>query len=253
MNSILVYAAGSLRLAFTPLLAAFQAQTGEAVEAVFGPAGLLRQRIEDGERPQLFASANLAHPQRLADLGMAGETRLFARNRLCATVRNIPALTEPPLLAALCDPRWRLATSTPGADPSGDYALQLFERIECGQRGQGAALRSRALALVGAADSAPIPPGRLAAEYLIGSGRADIFLGYASYAPALAAYPGLAVRQFEPPLAVMADYGLCLLDARAQRLADFILARQGQDILQRQGFLTTYPASVASANENRPG
>ncbi|WP_242502695.1 hypothetical protein [Serratia sp. 1D1416] len=45
------------------------------------------------------------------------------------------------------------------------------------------------------------------------------------------------MRQFEPPLAVMADYGLCLLDARAQRLADFILAEQGQEILRRNGFL----------------
>ncbi|MGO2465125.1 MAG: substrate-binding domain-containing protein, partial [Serratia proteamaculans] len=57
MSNILLFAAGSLRGAFGPLLAAFQAQTGEAVEAVFGPAGLLRQRIEAGERPHIFASA----------------------------------------------------------------------------------------------------------------------------------------------------------------------------------------------------
>ncbi|CAI0817209.1 substrate-binding domain-containing protein [Serratia ficaria] len=237
MTDILLYAAGSLRLAFAPLLAAFQAQSGAAVEAVFAPAGLLCRRIENGERPQLFASANLAHPQRLAALGMAQPVTVFARNRLCATVRNIPPLTERPLAETLCDPRWRLATSTPGADPSGDYAQQLFERIERREPGQGEALRLRALALVGGEHSAPIPSGRLAAEYLIDSGLADIFLGYASYAPALAAYPALAVRQFEPPLAVMADYGLCLLDARAQRLADFILAEQGQEILRRNGFL----------------
>ncbi|MGY5954978.1 hypothetical protein ACUY4R_003798 [Kosakonia sp. BK9b] len=42
-------AAGSLKRAFTPLLAAFSEQYGVAVEASFGPAGLLRERIEAGE------------------------------------------------------------------------------------------------------------------------------------------------------------------------------------------------------------
>lgn len=150
MSNLLLFAAGSLRVAFGPLLAAFQAQTGEVVDAVFGPAGLLRQRIEAGERPHVFASANLAHPQRLVDLHLSPRVQTFARNRLCATVRNSAGLTERPLLEVLLDSRWRVATSTPGADPSGDYALQLFERIESLLPGQGTALRQRALALVGA-------------------------------------------------------------------------------------------------------
>ncbi|HGE8461635.1 substrate-binding domain-containing protein [Serratia nevei] len=237
MSDILLFAAGSLRLAFAPLLSAFQRHAGQKVTAEFGPAGLLRQRIENGERPQLFASANVAHPQRLADLGMAGAVQIFARNRLCVTVRNVPALTERPLPEVLFDPHWRLATSTPGADPSGDYAQRLFERCEQYWPGQGEALRRRALPLVGGMDSAPVPAGRLAAEYLIGGGQADIFLGYASYAPALAAYPTLAVRPLAPPLDIEADYGLCLLDDGAQRLAAFILSEQGQEILSRHGFM----------------
>ena len=217
MSDILLFAAGSLRLAFAPLLSAFQRRAGQKVTAEFGPAGLLRQRIENGKRPQLFASANVAHPQRLVDL--------------------VPSLTERPLPQVLFDPHWRLATSTPGADPSGDYALQLFERCEQYWPGQGEALRRRALPLVGGRDSAPVPAGRLAAEYLIAGGQADIFLGYASYAPALAAYPTLAVRPLAPPLDIEADYGLCLLDDGAQRLAAFILSEQGQEILSRHGFM----------------
>ncbi|MEX0633220.1 hypothetical protein M8494_18890 [Serratia ureilytica] len=95
------------------------------------------------------------------------------------TVRNVPALTERPLPQVLFDPHWRLATSTPEADPSGDYALQL-ERCEQYWPGQGkrcAAGRCRWLA----AGFCPLPAGRLAAEYLIAGGQADIFLGYASY------------------------------------------------------------------------
>ncbi len=48
--SLTLLAAGSLKSAFLPLLARFQQLSGIQVEAQFGPAGLLRERIEGGER-----------------------------------------------------------------------------------------------------------------------------------------------------------------------------------------------------------
>jgi molybdate transport system substrate-binding protein len=240
VNNITLFAAGSLRLAFTPLLAAFEQQTGQRVDTTFGPAGLLRERIEQGERPQVFASANLEHPQRLVASGIAQVVQPFTRNRLCATVRNITALTQPDLLALLCDPQWRVGTSTPVADPSGDYAQQLFERLEQLLPGQGSALRSRAVALVGGPNSKAIPADRLAAEYLIAESQADIFLGYASYADALANCPRVKVRMLPAALDFKVTYGLCLLDescAAAQQLVAYIQSDQGQRILQRMGML----------------
>lgn len=240
MNNISLFAAGSLRLAFHPLLMAFEQETGHRVEAAFGPAGLLRQRIEHGERPQVFASANLEHPQRLAASGIAPAVHPFCCNRLCATVRNIPALTEPDVQALLCNPQWRVSTSTPIADPSGDYAQRLFDRLEQLLPGQGSALRARALALVGGPASAPIPAGRLAAEYLLERQQVDIFLGYASYASALAAYPQVKVRMLPAALDFKVTYGLCLLSGAgvaAHGLVDFILSDHGQRILQRSGML----------------
>ncbi len=53
--SLTLLAAGSLKSAFLPLLARFQQLSGIQVEAQFGPAGLLRERIEGGERCSLFA------------------------------------------------------------------------------------------------------------------------------------------------------------------------------------------------------
>ena len=53
-----VLAAGSLHSVWQPLMAQFP----EHVDTQFGPAGLLRERIEAGERCDLFASANLEHP-----------------------------------------------------------------------------------------------------------------------------------------------------------------------------------------------
>ncbi|WP_024911634.1 substrate-binding domain-containing protein [Chania multitudinisentens] len=249
MDKLVIFAAGSLRLAFTPLLAAFEQETGHQAEATFGPAGLLRERIEQGEQPQLFASANLEHPQRLVECGLACFVQPFARNRLCATVRNVPALTAPDVLTLLCDPQWRVGISTPLADPSGDYALQVFERLERLLPGQGSALSRRALILVGGAQTAPIPAGRLAAEYVIEQHQADIFLGYASYADALSVYPQVTVRRLPAELDIEATYGLCLLNnasPAAQSLMKFILAEQGQRILQRSGLLAI-PATEISA------
>ncbi len=60
--TLTLFAAGSLRRAFIPLQAQFTQQTGIAVDITFGPAGLLRERIEKGEACSVFASANRQHP-----------------------------------------------------------------------------------------------------------------------------------------------------------------------------------------------
>ncbi|MCQ4033908.1 hypothetical protein FK513_28420, partial [Klebsiella pneumoniae] len=45
ISALELLAAGSLRSAFLPLVAHFQQHTGLAVDAQFGPAGLLRGRM----------------------------------------------------------------------------------------------------------------------------------------------------------------------------------------------------------------
>ena len=64
-SSILLFAAGSLRPACTPLISQFTRMSGIDVKVEYGPAGLLRERIEAGEPCALFASANREHPQNL--------------------------------------------------------------------------------------------------------------------------------------------------------------------------------------------
>lgn len=91
-DRITVYAAGSLRVALPALTAAFTAATGVAVETRHGPAGLLRERIEAGDRPDLFLSADLGHPARLAAAGLAGPPVLFARNAMVALAHRRAAV-----------------------------------------------------------------------------------------------------------------------------------------------------------------
>jgi molybdate transport system substrate-binding protein len=231
-----VMAAGSLRAVWPPLMAHFTRQSGIGVSTQFGPAGLLRQRIEAGEQPDLFASANVSHPQRLLALGRAQRVETFTGNRLCLTVHENRVTEHPSWLALLNDPGLRLGTSTPLADPSGDYTWQLFEKIERRHPGMGERLRQSALPLVGGAESQPAPAGELAAAWLIRTGQCELFIGYVSYARRLAECDGLRVIEIPEDYNIRADYAFAQCHARAEPLSDFLLSTAAQGYLTREGF-----------------
>lgn len=238
-----LWAAGSLKAALTEVATAFIGTYGGApVAAEFGASGTLRERIEAGGRPDVFASANLAHPEALAVKGLGGPVVLFARNRLCALARPGVAATGENLLDAMLRSEVRLGTSTPGADPSGDYAQALFARAETIRPGAGAALKAKALPLTGAPDSPKAPDGRNLYAWVVGEGQADLFLTYCTNAAlARAERPELTTVTIPERLAVGADYGLVVLRPErpeAWRLAAFVLSPAGQRVLARYGFET---------------
>jgi molybdate transport system substrate-binding protein len=83
-----IFAAGSL---VAPLREAIKASglAAEAVgEPVFGPAGLLRQRLEEGAFADIFLSADLAQPRKLMEIGRASFIVPFVRNKLCVFSRE---------------------------------------------------------------------------------------------------------------------------------------------------------------------
>ncbi|MBY0336431.1 MAG: molybdate ABC transporter substrate-binding protein [Acetobacteraceae bacterium] len=232
-------AAGSLRAALSEVAAAFSAAAGGApVAETYAPSGLLRQRIAGGEGFEVFASANMDHPRAIGT-ARGRPTVLLARNRLCAITRPGLALTPETLLDAMLDPARRLGTSTPGADPAGDYAFAAFARAEAIRPGARAALEGKALRLTGAADSARPPAGRDLYAWQFERDAADLFLTYCTNAVlARRADPRLGQVELPASLAVGADYGLVVLADRpeAARLALFVLSPEGQMILARHGF-----------------
>ncbi|WP_332682526.1 molybdate ABC transporter substrate-binding protein [Bosea sp. (in: a-proteobacteria)] len=237
---VLLHAAGSLRGALTEVAQAFEAQTKLAMKPVYGASGLLHDRIAKGEAAEVFASANLEHPQALAQSGLAGPAVLFARNELCAFARGDFAVTSETLLERMLDPAVKLGTSTPKADPSGDYAFAVFARAEALKPGARAALEAKALQLTGSATSVPAPAGVNVYGHKLASGAADLFLAYCTNARPLAQeQPGIRLVRLPPGLAVGADYGLTVLNGASPngyRLAMFILSPQGQAILAKHGF-----------------
>ncbi len=235
-----VYAAGSLREAFTEIATAYEARTGTRIALTFGASGLLRERIEQGEGAQVFASADTQHPQRLASSGAWQAPQVFVRNALCALTAPGLVATPQTLLDAMLRPGVRLGTSTPGSDPSGDYAWALFRRADVLQPGAFAALDAKALQLTGAATSPKPPPGQGTYAWVMASGQADIFLTYCTNAVAAQReVPALGVVAVVPELSVAAAYGLTVrrgASAEATAFAQSLLAALAQQVLARLGF-----------------
>lgn len=237
---LLVYAAGSLREPLTEIARLYEAATGIRIELTLGASGLLRERIEKGEPAQVFASADTQHPQTLASSG--GQwlpPTLFVRNKLCALTAPHEAATPDSLLDRMLNPQVRLGTSTPRADPSGDYAWALFRKAELFQPGAYAALDAKALKLTGSPDTPKPPAGRGTYAWLMDEGRADIFLTYCTNAiSAQKEVPRLKVVDIPGALQVSAAYGLTARrgDAAATGFAQYLLMPPAQAVFAKAGF-----------------
>lgn len=242
-QSTTLYAAGSLKRALGDVAAAYEKTYNTTVTTKFGPSGLLRKSIEGGKNPDVFASANMAHPEKLAAGGWGAPVVLFTRNKLCAIAQPNVNLTTENMLDTLKRKDIRVGTSTPKADPSGDYAWKLFRRADKLEPGSFDVLSKKALQLTGGPTSPKPPRDRNKYGWVMGDKKADVFLTYCTNA-VLAAKDtkGLKIVQIPDKLSVGADYGLLVRkDAHsgAWRLAMFILSPAGQKILREYGFVAT--------------
>jgi molybdate transport system substrate-binding protein len=239
-DSLTLYAAGSLKAALGDVAASYEKTYKTKVATKFGPSGLLRKAIEGGENPDVFASANMAHPEKLASGGWGSPVVLFARNQLCALAQPDVAVTTDNFFNILMDKNVRVGTSTPKADPSGDYAWELFRKADTVKAGSFTTLSGKALQLTGGPDSEKAPAGRNQYGWVMGEKKADVFLTYCTNAVlARKDVQTLQIVRIPEELSVGADYGLLVRNGapnEAWRLALYILSPEGQKILKEYGF-----------------
>ncbi len=235
-----VYAAGSLRAVMNDLGNAWARAGGSPIAPTYGPSGLLRDRLAAGEKADVFASANLEHPRSLAQSGRAGLVSVFARNALCALSNPAAHVSPELLLDRMLDPAIKVGTSTPRADPSGDYAWELFAKADEIRPGARATLETKALKLTGGPDSPAPPADRSVYGQLVAEGRADLFLTYCTNAlVAQREVPSLVITSIPPALAVGADYGIAVLAGAvpdAARFVAFVRSDEGRRIVAAHGF-----------------
>ena len=168
----------------------------------------------------------MEHPQALHDAGKSGPVVRFARNKMCALAKPLLKVDAANLVTRMLDPAVKLGISTPKADPSGDYAIEIFRKAEAVKAGARGALEKKALQLTGSATSAQ-PPRRPPGLWLAARGRQSGHLPHVLHQcdGRKEAKPRPADHRTCPDnLSVGAAYGLTVIDGAppaAQRSCQF--------------------------------
>jgi molybdate transport system substrate-binding protein len=240
-SEIRVMAAGSLKDAFTAIFADYTKQYGGSFVPVWGPSGTLRERLQKGEAFDIFASAALPHAQALTEAGISGPSVLFTRNALCVVTDAATALDSGNLIETLLKPDIKIGTSTPVADPAGDYTWEIFHRIDAQRPGAFKTLSEKAQQLFGGPATAARVNGRPPLLDALDQRRIDLFIYYCSGAreivKASAKYKSV---ELPPELSVGPEYGLTVSRKASPEAADFamyLLSPQGQAGLKAFGFI----------------
>jgi ABC-type molybdate transport system substrate-binding protein len=222
----------------------FQKEYGSEIKVNAGPSGMLRERIETGDRPDVFASADLEHPRKLTASGLAGPTVTFVRNQLCVISKDELGLTQGNLLDKLLDPSLRLGTSEPVTDPGGDYAWSVFRKADEIRHGSFQQLTSKAKRFTRGPGFPPAKPGALSLIDAFKNNDVDMYIAYRTIANTLLAQiSGLGMTELPPALAVEAFFGLTLVKGACSEAGYFILyllAPEGQRVLTDYGFISVY-------------
>ncbi|OKH20566.1 hypothetical protein FACHB389_32605 [Nostoc calcicola FACHB-389] len=243
-DKVVLFGAGSLRGALSEVARNFENVNGGTVETSFAFSGLQRERIENGEKADVFASADVSNPLTLYQKGLSGPVVNFTSNRLVAVINSDFELTTNNFLQQLLSNVDKIGTFPPLSDPLGAYTQDLYRKADAILPGSLQNLNEKSIFFT----QELVPPDKFTSGGLIAWGlqeappelKVDAFISY--YTSALAALeisPNLKVVELPENLAIKADYGLTVLkDAspKGQELADYILSPDGQDVLAKYGF-----------------
>jgi molybdate transport system substrate-binding protein len=245
-ETVEIYSAGSAT-AFVNLVSKEAGPLGIEVKATFSPAGKMRDRIEAGEKPDLFLSADMTSPRKLASDGHAIMPVVpFAQNRMCLTARNSLGVTEQNIVERMLAKGIRIKTNEPIVDPAGDFAVAIFDRIDALHKGAGQTLRASMQKVADATKSAEPLPGHSANASLFLNNQVDMAISFCSVAPALKKeVPDVTILPFPASLDPHPVYGMAILSTKpeALRLALFILSERGQALVKEAGLM---PVSASS-------
>jgi molybdate transport system substrate-binding protein len=238
---IRVMAAGSLKEVFTAVFADYAKQVGGSFVPVFGSSGLLRERLKKGEAFDVFASAALPHAQALTEAGVSGPSVLFARNALCVVTDAGRPLDSANLAETLLRPDIKIGTSTPAADPAGDYTWEMFHLIDKQKPGAFDMLSKKAQQIFGGATTTTPMNRPTSLLATLDDHSVDLIINYCSSARQMVRdQPKYKSVELPPELLVGAEYGLTVSRNAAPGAADFamyLLSPQGQSSLKAFGFI----------------
>ena len=214
--------------AFEELGAAYTDETGVAVVLSFDASSALRAQITEGAPADIFASADLANAQALADEGLTdGELAVFARNALAivapADAEDVDDWTD------LASPGLRIIAA--GEDvPITQYAEELVSNLASQTDAPAGFADAYAANVVSREDNVRA----VLAKVEVGEGDAAIV-----YETDAASSEAVGVVPVPEDANVLAEYAVVTVADAAAGAADFtawLLAETAQEILASHGF-----------------
>jgi molybdate transport system substrate-binding protein len=234
----MVFAAASLRDAFTAIAEAFE--RGHAgVHVTFNFAGTqeLRTQLEHGASVDVFASADQRHMDELVRAGKAGSPHVFAHNEPVIAVAKDAATT----IRGLSDlaRAERIVIGAPEV-PIGRYTLQILDRAG---PTLGADFRAKVEAKV---VSRELNVKQVLAKVRLGEAQAGIV-----YRTDVPQTQEVSVVAIPPEINVIASYPIAQVTGAAhpslaRTFIEFVLSGAGQRRLKDAGFLLAGPVASAS-------
>lgn len=231
--TVTVFAAASLTDAFTEVGDAFEEATPESnVTFNFAGSQELRTQLEQGASADVFASADYRQMEMAIDSGViAGEAQEFARNRLVVIVpaNNEAGITE---LEDLARPGLRIAIANSDV-PVGNYTREFLAKASA-DPGFGDAYEDAVLAnVVSEEDNVRQVATKVQLDEV------DAGVVYSSDVTAELA-DDVIVIEIPDEFNALASYPIAFTVDGAGGLGEafigFVLAEQGQEILERHGF-----------------
>ncbi len=234
-GKITVFAASSLSDAFNEEKQAFEAaQPGVKVEFNFAGSPTLVTQLDQGARADVIATADQKNMDSAREKGVVTDaSRTFARNKLAVIVPSAnPGNIVSPF--DLARSGLRLVLAQQGV-PAGDYAREILHNMEADPQG-GAGFADKVLANA-VSDEANVK----AVVSKVQLGEADAGIAYATdVTPDVAG--AVSAVAIPDRLNVVAKYPIAITSSAAEpnmarAFIEFVLSAQGQQVLQRHGFL----------------
>ena len=236
-ESLRVFAASSLRGAFTEVAKVFEAENpGVAVKLDFGGSQRMRSQIEFGARGDIFASADSVHMDALVAADLVSGTPVdFASNSLVVLAMSQGRVNA---IADLAEPGVKVVLANSNV-PVGAYTREVLENLSQDPTyGLGSSFKDDVLANLASGE-----PNVNSAFQKVVLGVVDAGIVYETET-LLALEAGTRNIHFIPiPTAVnvKANYPIAVLaEAAEPELADsfveFVLSVRGRTLLRRHGF-----------------
>jgi molybdate transport system substrate-binding protein len=227
---LLIAAAADLRFAMDELIARFRAQDApqETVRVTYGSSGTFEHQIRAGAPYDVYFSADLAYPAKLAADGFArGDVFGYATGQVVAWVPIASSIAIEKGAAALTDTKVRhISVANPEHAPYGKAAVAALRGLGIYDSVKGKLVNGENVSMawqyasMGSADVGLIALSLALAPNVVKTGRYWEF-------PA-SSYPrmdqgGMVVASTDVP-------------ELADRFRDYVISPEGKEILQRYGF-----------------